>query len=1044
MPSDLEIQLLGDVRVVHRGEVLPIDSHRLQALLGYLILHRGAPQQRRRIAFQFWPDSTEAQALTNLRQLLHNLRQALPRADTFLRVERGTLTLSEDAPARIDVLELEAAWTLLEEADERGDVAATIDAGERAAALYRGELLPGCYDDWIETERTRLGRKARAGLQRLIGALESRHEHGRAIPYAERLTELDPLSEPSHQLLIRLHALAGDPPAAARAFHAWTATLESELGTEPAPETRALFQRIQRGEVASRAAGPSVAGAGEGRLPLIGRAKEWARLKAAWERAAEGPRFVLIAGEAGIGKTRLAESLVDWVGRQGHAAARARCWAAEGLLPLGPVAQWLRTTPLHQQALSLDTAWRADVARVLPELRAEPPSEDHDEPWRRTRLFDALARVVLSAGQPLLLLLDDLQWCDADTLEWLHFLLRSQPPPRLLLLTTLRSGEPPAEPGLSRWLLHVGERHTTDTIALEPLPPSETGALGAAVARRQLDDDEVADLHRDTEGNPLFIVEMVRARLTKDENTPEHRDTPALPPRIQAVIRGRLERLSSDALDLVGLLATIGRDFSLPLLRAIEGDPDRLARALDELTVAHVIRERDGGYDFTHDKIRDVAYGELGRARRSLLHERAARALIAASEGAAEGVAGEVARHFERAGMGDAAIPWYRRAADRARVVFANREAAAHLERALELLRQQPETRERAERELELQMALGAPLVAVHHYSGPRVWRTYSRARELCERLGRRPDAPVLRALALAILMRSRLADVLELCTDLARVAEENRDPMLQVEAQYVLGVTRYWQGRPGAARACLRRALELYDPERGPDHLRLFSQDPAIVCGIRLALAEWHLGAGAAAHRRCRNVLRRAEALAHPFSLAYARVFGSWLLINCGDLQEARRQIPALLRESEEHGMSVWPAMGGIIEGWLMTRDGRGKAGLERMRRAAAAVAASEVDLGFPYHQALYGEACLRLGEPDLALAAVREGLAMSARTGEAFWDPELLRLQGAALREGDASPTAVDQSFRRALELARAQAARPLERRIRATQNAVGTVHG
>lgn len=525
------------------------------------------------------------------------------------------------------------------------------------------------------------------------------------------------------------------------------------------------------------------------------------------------------------------------------------------------------------------------------------------------------------------------------------------------------------------------------------------------------------------------------------------RRCPGAPPCRRAsaqVIRGRLDRLEADAAELVALLAVLGREFTLPLLRAAEpDDPARLIRALEDLVDAHIIREWDGSYQFSHDKIREVAYAELSEARRSLLHERAARALESAGVGSPEDAAGEIARHFERAGLEEAAIPWHRRAADRARRVFANREAAGHLDRALTLLHRLPASSERDERELELQTALGVPLVALHHYSGPRVWTVYRRARDLCARLGRRPSPPILRALALAGLMRSHLPDVLELGGELMRSAEAARDPMLRVEAHYVLGVALYWQGRPGQARDRLRRALALYDPGRAADHLRLFTQDPGTICGVRLALAEWHLGDTRAAHQRCLRVIRRAEARAHPFSLAYARLFGTWVLINCDDLEEARRQISALLRESEQHAMGVWPAMGGIIEGWLMTTDGRGEEGLERMRCATAEFAANDFDLGFPYHQALYAEACLRLGRPELSRAALDDALAMSERSGERFWDPELHRLRGEVLRQTDAPAEAVADAFRRGLRAARSQGAPSLERRVRATQNAAGTVH-
>src|SRR5205823_5329627 len=184
----------------------------------------------------------------------------------------------------------------------------------------------------------------------------------------------------------------------------------------------------------------------DARLPLIGRAREWERLHAAWLQASAGAAgFVLITGEAGIGKSRLAEELLTWAGRQGFGMARTRSYAAEGQLSLAPVTDWLRGDVLRPNLVKLEPVWRAEVSRLLPELLAEhpdlPPYEPMTEYGQRQRFFEALARAVFAAPQPLLLLIDDLQWCDQETIEWLHFLLRFDRRARMLMVGTARAEE---------------------------------------------------------------------------------------------------------------------------------------------------------------------------------------------------------------------------------------------------------------------------------------------------------------------------------------------------------------------------------------------------------------------------------------------------------------------------------------------------------------------------------------------------------------------------------------------------------------------------
>lgn len=241
----LSLRLFGEFRLL-RDEipVTGLDGARLQSLLAYLTLHHGIPQSRTRLAFLLWPDSTEAQAHTNLRKLTYMLRNALPDADRNLIVERHTLLWRGDAFRSIDVLDFKAALARAEQ-QSMDDTAARI-ALEEAITLYHGDLLPGCYDEWVVEERAHLSQLYLGALERLLGLLEQAGNYAAAIGVAHRLLREDPLQEASYCHLMRLYAASGNRAAAARTYQNCIKTLERELAVEPGPATRQAYQQLEQ------------------------------------------------------------------------------------------------------------------------------------------------------------------------------------------------------------------------------------------------------------------------------------------------------------------------------------------------------------------------------------------------------------------------------------------------------------------------------------------------------------------------------------------------------------------------------------------------------------------------------------------------------------------------------------------------------------------------------------------------------------------------------------------------------------------------------
>jgi DNA-binding SARP family transcriptional activator len=332
----LRIRLLGGLDLRQDEVALPpLGSARAESLLAFLLLHQEAPQPRQHLAFLLWPDSSEGQARTNLRHLLHVLRRALLEPDRFLEVTPRTLRWRPDAPCWLDVAAFDAA-VARSEREPGGSEAALSEAVE----LYAGDLLQGSYDEWLAEERERLRQRYLQALERLVELLEARGDLPAATRRAERLLREDPLREPTYQALMRLHDARGDRARALRVYHACAATLARELGVEPSAATRRAYAALLPPRVEPATPDqPSPLGPA-GAAPLVGRAGQRASLVDLWRRSERGAaQLALVTGEPGAGKTRLVEELRAWCARIGAATAEARSYPAEGALAYG---RWWR------------------------------------------------------------------------------------------------------------------------------------------------------------------------------------------------------------------------------------------------------------------------------------------------------------------------------------------------------------------------------------------------------------------------------------------------------------------------------------------------------------------------------------------------------------------------------------------------------------------------------------------------------------------------------------------------------------------------------
>jgi DNA-binding SARP family transcriptional activator/predicted ATPase len=1059
VPGTLEIQLLGEFRLCYEHQpVTQINTPRLQTLLAYLLLHRGAAQSRQQLAYLFWPDSSDSQARTNLRNAIFQLRSVLPAADSFLVVGAQTIQWRAEAPFAFDVADFEQA---LHDAGEASAVAARRTALERAIERYGGDLLPGCYEDWLLQERERLQQRYMTALDQLITVLEGQQETRLAIEYAQRLLHQDPLRESTYTRLMQLHAQAGDRAAALRVYHTCTTTLARELGVDPDPQTQSVYEHLLNLETTQ----PTVSRVRDV-SPLVGRLQAWTQLQDAWRHAVRGhPTLALVTGEAGIGKTRLVEELVEWAHRQGIAAATAHCYAVGGNLALAPVQEWLRAPILRRARQELEPLWASEVARLLPELLVERTGLVAPAPllesWQRQRLFEALARLLLYHNEPLLLVLDDIQWCDPDTIEWMQFLLRSYPQGRLLIVCTLRQEALSTNHPLTRLCRQLGRSDQLVEVELTRLSPTETTELATNLLGRPLPTQLAGYIYTATEGNPLFIVEAVRAEMGSGEwGAGESGDgigeiggpaSPApslpypptpLPPKVLAVIQSRLETLSPAARELASIAGVIGRAFAVDVLAQARpdetrADEDHLVQGLDELWQQRIIRERGANglagetYDFSHDKIREVVYTSLSPIRRRHLHRRVAQALEEVYAGRLEATHAQIARHYEAGGLSLPAIDAYYQAAQVARQRSAFGDAISGLNHALSLLATLPPSADTDARELKIQAMLGPLLLATKGYAAPEVEQAFMRAWTLCQGLDDiRQRFQVLWGLGRFYMVQPNPTRAIEVYEQLLQLAEESGDPGLLLEVRCALGSHHFHRGAFLEARTHLEQSLAEYDLVAYQDHAFTFGQDPGVVAGAYLALTLWCLGYPAAALARSEEALVQAAAIEHPYSQAIASTYAAVLQQFLNQPARCRAYAEESIALAERYGFTLWLSMATFLRGWAQTMTGDFESAFEDMQRSIDLYRNSGAELGAAYSAALLGDTFGRSGQPDVGLLLLPQAIEMLARTEDRWCEAELHRLHGELyLMAGQ--PKEAEVAFQQAIQVAQTQQARQWELR-------------
>ncbi len=687
--QDLHIHMLGPPQTAWNGHPLTVRRRQVRALL-YRLAAARQPLSRDHLCFLFWSDIPQPRALRNLSHLLTHLRRTLPDPSLLILTRQGAQL--DPQRVRTDT----AAFTHhVDEWQRTGDDHAL----RRAVALYRGPFLAGFtlpssaeFEQWLSLERQLWQQRYLDALRHLVEACIARGALDDAIGCARAYLKTDNLAEDIHRHLIALYAATGNRAAALRQYEACMSALERELGIAPLPETRALYEAVLVGHpipLQQRAPPVSPTRLPGLQVPLVGRDKALAALARAYEKTRTGRgHVVLISGEAGIGKSRLVQEFVR------HLPGRvivANAQPGTQRLPYYPIVQALRN---HVPALlpgrdNIDPIWLAEIARLLPELRARVPSLPPPLPGEpeevRLRLFEALARVVfaLAGGtHPAILCLDDLHWADQTTLEWLAYLASRLAGHRLLVLGTYRSEEEDAVRDLRRHLLRAGR---VTELRLAGLTTENVRQLLRHVFGAVAQEDVLARrLRRATGGNPFFLLETLRV-LTEEQVAIDTLDLDRLPlpDSVCEAVAARLARLAPHARQVLEAGSVLEDDFSFDEVHLIAGRSEaETASALEDLVARQLLTVEGGRYRFVHDLTRRAVEQRLNPVRRQLLHRRAALAVARLHPDALV----VQAYHLERAGMFKKALETYLNAAEKSHLLGAWEEVEHCYARALALL----------------------------------------------------------------------------------------------------------------------------------------------------------------------------------------------------------------------------------------------------------------------------------------------------------------------------------------------------------------------
>ncbi len=800
--------------------------------------------------------------------------------------------------------------------------------------------------------------------------------------------------------------------------------------------------------------------------PLVGRDEELGLLLSRWRRAKEGEgQLVLLCGEAGIGKSRIAEALLERVAGEAHTRLRYYGSPYHTGSALHPVIRQLeRAAALSavdssgekldklERLLAQASSSAAAAAPLIAALLSIPagdryPRLDLTPQARKSKTFDALVEQMegLAASQPVLMILEDAHWLDPTTSELFGLLIdRLQSLPVLLMVTFRPVFEPP-------WTSHAAN---VTALTIGRLARDQAAEIVERIAAGKKLPTEVQErILVKTDGVPLFVEELTKAILESDLllDAGDHYETTgplpalAIPATLHDSLMSRIDRLGP-VKEIAQIGAVIGREFTFELLAAVAPlGESGLQDALDQLVGWELVVRRgrppETAYGFKHALVQNTAYQSLLKSKRQQLHARIAQVLEERFPETVESEPELLAYHYTGALLTERAIGYWDKAGELAMRRSANAEAVRHFSEALRLISALPDSAERARKELGVQTSLGVALIAAEGPGSAQATKAYRRAWELCQET---PESPAHFAALWGLWRITRdLKKTGELADLLLDLAERQGETDLKLQAHHAKWATLLNVADLSDCRRHIEQGIALYRPARHKAHAFVYGAHDPVVCGLgHDALALWLLGYPDQGAKRAEEVLALARGLSHPPSLAHALNYATMYHHCAGRIEALRRLTDEMIALSDEQGFPEYRARGMVLRGWITAQEGRCDPALEQIEEGLAAALATTRGGEAPYLMSVKAYVLRRFDRYKKAREVLEGALAEGEAIGERQWEPELHRLIGECLlMQAGRNPDEAIGRFTEALRITREQHAKSLE--LRAATNLASLWH-
>ena len=810
---------------------------------------------------------------------------------------------------------------------------------------------------------------------------------------------------------------------------------------------------------------------------IVGREGELAQLHEALQKALGGTRqVVFVTGEAGVGKTTLVDQFLAQVqGLPSVWIGRGQCieqyGEGEAYLPVLEALSQFSQAPGSKGSEGRERlpailrryapTWLVQLPVLLNDTEQESLQRQVQGATRERMLREmAEALGIFSADHVLLLILEDLHWSDVSTLELLSYVAQRRQAAQLMVIGTYRPadiivhGHPLREAIQELFAKEMATELPLELLTQESVTEYVSSRLGSEAGAAQLGQL----IHQRTEGNALFMVnvvdQLVEQGVTNSTVPGSNLDrveqaVEAIPSSLWQLIDKQLGRLSAEQQRTLEIASVVGTEFAAASVAAgLESHVDEADELCEELVSQGQFIEEvgfadwpdgtpSGVYRFRHSLYQNVLYDRISTVRKIRLHRAIGEREEAGYGKQAHEYAAALARHFEQGRDPERAWQYYKQAGEAAVRRSANQEAVGHFTKSIALLTSLPKTREQSQQELALQVAIGAPLVAMKGLAAPEVEQAYDRARELCtDQIETAQTFPILIGLHVFYTARGRLQVGAEFAEQSLRFAQKEQAPEFLLEAHTYMGNSLFWRGDILAARDHLEQAVPLYGLQHHDAHAFIYGQDPGVVANSELSWITWMLGYPDRSSRYSQEAMAIADSISHAHSSAFAASFAAWLCVFRGEWLDCQRWAERVEAIASEHSLPLWLGLGICQQGAAAVAQAQASKGLKQMYEGNTIYRSTGAELGLPWNLLTLADWCGKTQAVDEGNRVLEEAFLIAQQNGETLWAAELQRCKGELLLQSKdenlvSRRAEAEVCFQRAITIAQSQQAKAWELR-------------